>query len=73
MTVTQLWLEIVWRLHHLNPDHTTAVSLCVCYSHCGDVLAREGVGSVADEQACFTHSPKEEKTEGNKKQETLYN
>lgn len=25
--------------------------------HCGDVLAREGVGSVADEQACFTHSP----------------
>lgn len=27
------------------------------YLHCGDVLAGEGVGRVADEQACFTHSP----------------
>lgn len=31
--------------------------MCVCYLHCGDVLSREGIGSVADEQACFTHSP----------------
>lgn len=26
--------------------------------HCGDVFAREGVGGVADEQTCLTHSPR---------------
>lgn len=29
----------------------------MCYLHCGDVLSGEGIRSVADEQACFTHSP----------------
>ena len=40
--------------------HDTAIfeqRVCVCYLHGGDVLSREGIGSVADEQACFTHSP----------------
>lgn len=26
--------------------------------HCGDVFAREGIGGVADEQTCLTHSPR---------------
>lgn len=42
----------------------------VCYLHCRDVLSREGIGSVADEQACFTHSPrirKEGREDGQKK------
>lgn len=39
--------------------YSDSLERCVCvrYLHCGDVLAGEGVGSVADEQACFTHSP----------------
>ena len=32
---------------HSNPNR---------YSHSGDVLSREGVGGVADEQTCFPHS-----------------
>lgn len=31
--------------------------MCVRDLHGGDVLSREGIGSVADEQACFSHSP----------------
>lgn len=26
------------------------------HSHCGDVFSRKGVGGVADQQTCFTHS-----------------
>lgn len=26
------------------------------YLHCGDVLSREGIGGIADEQASLTHS-----------------
>jgi len=35
----------------------------VCYLHGGDVLPREGIGGVADEQAGFTHSPEMRKEE----------
>lgn len=41
-----------------------------CYLHCGDVLSREGIGSVADEQACFTHSPRRTE-EGRDKDKTM--
>lgn len=32
-----------------------------CYSHSWNVLSRESVGGVADEEACFTHSAKSDK------------
>lgn len=32
----------------------------VLYSHGGDVLAREGIGGVANQQTGLTHSPEEE-------------
>lgn len=31
--------------------------MCGEYSHCGDVLSRECIGGIADQQACFTNSP----------------
>lgn len=29
------------------------------YSHCGDVLSREGIGGVTDEKTCLSHSTEE--------------
>lgn len=46
--------------YRTEPRHISQLftrGVCVCYLHCGDVLSGEGIGSVADEQACFTHSP----------------
>lgn len=37
------------------------LSCILRYSHCGDVLSRKGIGGVADEQACLTHSSGREK------------
>lgn len=62
MTVIFLIALMDSQYHHLLTISMTqlfvsSVCVCVCYLHCGDVLSREGIGSVADEQACFTHSP----------------
>lgn len=32
-----------------------------CYSHSWNVLSRERVGGVADEETCFSHSAKSDK------------
>lgn len=44
--------RVLWRFDDSQSGDCSTPDL-----HCGDVLPREGVGGVADEQACFTHSP----------------
>lgn len=60
-------VEISFKMKQLSTffhfaDHTLQFAV-KCSLHCGDVLSREGIGSVADEQACFTNSPVRRKQE----------